>query len=223
MVALSNKPNEGNIVLLFGSQALDFNEESANQLRSTLLDSPSYQWILDVVEELPDHWERVSKELPDLQPLHGKEQLQNLKAWLEKDQFPQGVFPLTNLLLTPLVVITHLTQYLKFLDICNPGVVQHDNIPTSLKFSTETLGLCTGLLSSAAVSSSASQAQLEQHGAVAIRLAMVIGALVDARDTETSSQGKSKSFSVAWNSAEAGSEMIKILNTAPEVHKLLFV
>ncbi|KFY00088.1 hypothetical protein O988_03530 [Pseudogymnoascus sp. VKM F-3808] len=218
MVALSNKPNEASIVLLFGSQALDFNEESANQLRSTLLDSPSYQWILDVVEELPDHWARVSKELPDLQSLHGKEQLQNLKAWLEKDQFPQGVFPLTNLLLTPLVVITHLTQYLKFLDICNPGVVQHDNIPTSLKVSTETLGLCTGLLSSVAVSSSASQAQLEQHGAVAIRLAMVIGALVDARDTETSSQGKSKSFSVAWNSAESGSEMIKILNTAPEAY-----
>ena len=67
------------------------------------------------------------------------------------------------------------------------------------------------------MSSSANQAQLQRYGAVAVRLAMVIGALVDIKDTETEPDGEWKSFSVAWSSAEAGTEMVRLLKDFPEV------
>lgn len=212
--------DEENIVLIFGSQALDFNEESASQLRSTLLGTPTLQWIPEIITELPRYWDAISKALPGLQHFPGAKLLEGLNEWLRIGKFPEGTFPLPNILLTPLVVITHLTQYSTFLELCQPDPAQRDNLQASFKYRTETLGLCTGLLSSAAVSSSASQAQLQEYGEVAVRMAMAIGALVDAQDTETDSQGKWKSFSVAWSSAESGDEMVRILKEFPEVRCL---
>ena len=217
MVSPLFRLDEGNIVLMFGSQALDFSEASASQLRSILLGTPSYQWIIDTIIELPRFWDIVSEALPGLQHSPSKELLKSLNDWLRTGNFPEGTFPLPNTILTPLAVITHLTQYLKFLELCQPDPAQRDNLQVSFKYKTETLGLCTGLLSSAAVSSSANQAQLQRYGAVAVRLAMVIGALVDTKDTETEPDGKWKSFSVAWGSAEAGTEMVRLLKDFPEV------
>jgi hypothetical protein len=51
-------------------------------------------------------------------------------------------------------------------------------------------------------------------------MAMLIGALVDAQDTETDSQGKWKSLSVAWSSAESNGEMVRMLKAFPEVQCL---
>jgi hypothetical protein len=59
------------------------------------------------------------------------------------------------------------------------------SVPVSYKNCTETLGLCTGLLSAVAVSSSVNKTQLHNYGAVAIRLAMTFGALVNTEDMET--------------------------------------
>ena len=97
----------------------------------------------------------------------------------------------------------------------NPGE-RHD-LHGSNKQNTETLGFCTGLLGAIAVSSSATQAQFQHYGAVAIRLAMLIGALVDAQDKSEDLYGESKSFSAAWNSPECGAEMTRILERFPEV------
>jgi hypothetical protein len=74
-------------------------------------------------------------------------------------------------LLTPLVVLFHLAQYQQSVEL---GIHGHssgdDDLPQSCRRSTEALGLCTGLLSAAAVASSSSGAELQHYAAVAVRL-----------------------------------------------------
>lgn len=220
MVAPLSRLVSGTNVLLFGSQALAFNEESFRHLRSTLLDSPDNRWSLDIIAKLPGYWDPLSKSVSKLQHFPGAKLLQELNDWLKTGEVTQASFPLPNILLTPLVVITQLTQYSRFLELAQPDCPEPRDLHASFKHNAETVGLCTGLLSALAVSSSGNQAQLQHYGAVAVRLAMLIGALVDAQDTSADLQGESKSFSVAWNSLESGLEVTAILQRFPEVRRL---
>jgi hypothetical protein len=220
MNSSSSPLGDGNIVLIFGSQTLDFNEESATQLRSCILETPALQWVLETILELPEHWNTIAKAAPGLENFPGSKHLEGLSHWLKTGRFPDGSFPLPNILLTPVVVITHLAQYSAFLEILLPNNSTRENLSALLNYKTETLGLCTGLLSAAAVSSSVNQAQLQKYGAVAVRMAMAIGAFVDGKDAEEGSKGKWKSFSVGWSSTEAGEQMSRILKDFPEVRCL---
>ncbi|MCJ1251634.1 hypothetical protein MMC30_008869 [Trapelia coarctata] len=215
MVAPLSHPTLGTTILLFGPHFLSFNEESFDQLRSTLLDSPGHRWMLHTIAELTGYWATLSKAFPSLQTVPGAKLLADLNDWLVTGSFTQATFPLPNILLTPLVVITQLTQYSRYLTLARPDSRDKH---TSFQQNSETLGFCTGLLSALVVSSSGNQAQFQQHGANAIRLAMLIGAVVDAQDTSANFHGESTSFSAAWNSPESGAEMTWILKGFPEAY-----
>ena len=220
MPGLLSRPERGTKVLLFGSQALALDEASAQQLRSTLLDTPAFQWALDAIIDLSQYWDAVCKAVPNLQHIPGAKLLEDLKLWTETGKFKEASFPLPNILLTPLVVITHLTQYEVFLEKAQPGLPASQYSHTSVKDDAETLGLCTGLLSAAAVSSSEDLMQLHHYSAVAVRLAMVVGALTDAQDKLAGVDGEAKSFSAAWSSPEVGAELEEILKRFPDVGNL---
>lgn len=108
-------------------------------------------------------------------------------------------------------MILHLTQYVELLERVKPD--ESSGIQDFRK-DAETLGLCTGLLSAAAVSCSADRVELQHYGAVAVRLAMAIGGLVDALEM---SEGKSRSFSLAWSSPELVGKIDAILKSFPKV------
>lgn len=217
MAASLSHPTSGTTILLFGPQATSFNEKSASQLRSTLSDTPGYSWILDTIAELPGYWEALSKAFPRLHPIPGAKLLGDLSDWLRTARVLHASFPLPNILLTPLVVITELTQYSRFLELDGPESGKRKGLHACSQQNVETLGFCTGLLSALAMSSSANQAQFQQFGAVAIRLAMLVGALVDAQDKSDALHADCTSFSVMWNSPESRAEMTRILKCFPEV------
>ncbi|RHZ67843.1 hypothetical protein CDV55_101318 [Aspergillus turcosus] len=195
------------IILVFGSQALEFNEESAHQIRSALLERSELAWISTVIKELSHHWYGLSEAVPTLNTFPGSKHLKILDEWFRTGRFPDRSFPLPNILLTPLVVIAQLIQYWEYRSIV--GVNHAAN---------ETLGLCTGLLTAVAASSSTNPSQLRKYGGVAIRLAMAIGAVVDAQDTNEDDAGIWSSLSVAWNSPDRQEELLKILETHPEAY-----
>ncbi len=203
--------HEEALTLVFGSQDLDLDETSAKKLRTTLLQTPSSQWILDTLTELPQHWQAISQTHSVLSDFPGHRYLKQLIGWLQKGTFTDES-PLPNIIVTPLVVITHLSQYTAFVKQLHPGIAPGDPLKAALQLPTETIGLCTGLLSSAAIASAATLAQLETYGAVAIRMAMAIGALVDATDTEPWS-----SVVVGWTSSAAGDELAGLLKDFPKV------
>jgi hypothetical protein len=118
-------------------------------------------------------------------------------VWLRIGKFPEDISSLPNSLLAPLVATIDLIKYTHFLEICQHNSSLRSQLPVSFKNSTETLGLCVCLLSAVAVSSFTNGAQLHNYGAIAIRLSMMIEALVDAEDMEAKLERKWKSFSVA--------------------------
>lgn len=216
------RPPGGNTVLLFGPQALSFQQDVFYQLKSTIAEDVDHRWILDVLAELPSLLKTLSGKFPKLHAIPGVELLEGLNDWFKSAKAPPASFHLPNILLSPLVVLTQLTQYSKYLTLVHPKPAHGQNLYSSHSHETETVGFCTGILSALAVSSAGNQAQFQQYGAVAVRLAAIIGALVDAQDV-LDRNGESKSFATVWNSSEKKMEMTRILQHFPEVKYLCLV
>lgn len=212
-------PDIGTTVLLFGPQALSFSQESLKTLRTVLTESEDYRWVLDTVAELPGHWKTIITKLPKLQEVPGEKLLQDLNTWIRSGVIEQATSQLPNILLTPLVVITQLTQFSRYLSLSlsNASVQAQDLHTAFVARNVETVGFCTGLLSASAVAKSSDQAAFRRNGAVAVRLAMLIGALVDAQDASDRLHGRSKSFAAAWTSPAMAAELVRVLDGFPEV------
>uniref|UniRef100_A0AAU8H3X2 SpoA n=1 Tax=Sporormiella sp. TaxID=2012087 RepID=A0AAU8H3X2_9PLEO len=213
------RADQDNLVLIFGPQDLSFDKNFARTLRTTLLESPSLQWIVEAVLELPQHWKLLENAILGLQESAGEMHLGALVDWIRLGDLPDELYPLPNVLLTPLVVILQLTQYSTLINQLYPDINPDEQLPYLHRRRTETAGLCTGLLSAAAVASSESLRDLASHGAVAIRLAMALGAVVDVGDHPTDSEeGQWKSFAVVWQSSDAKVEFTKAMDSYPEAY-----
>lgn len=209
------------LVLLFGPLALSFDDAAFTQIRKTVIETEHYRWILEIIAGLPQCWKTITAALPSLQAGPGLKQLEGLKyAFLTKQPLETS-FPLPNTLLMPLVVICHLTQYVAFLERTKLELDDRIDLFAASKRNMETLGLCTGLLSALAVSSADSKENFSKYGAVAVRLSMLIGMVVDAQNAASGLE-MSKSLSTAWNSVESGEEMLRILKNFPEVRTTPF-
>ncbi|KAL4735888.1 hypothetical protein BDV11DRAFT_173426 [Aspergillus similis] len=206
------------LMLIFGPQDPNLNDAYLHSLRTNLLDSPLLQWIVHTLTQLPQEWQKIASTHPELGSFEGKKYLQLLNEWMRKGTLPRNVFPLPNILVTPLVVTTHFAQYTKLLEQLHPAIAPNDPLAGIVKRDIQTVGLCTGLLSSAAVASSATLAELEKHGAAAIRMAMAIGALVDAGDTEVEDGDKWQSLAVGWTTQLGDAQLGLIVKRFPDAY-----
>ncbi|KAK8135781.1 azaphilone polyketide synthase [Apiospora sp. TS-2023a] len=188
----------GVTVLLFGSQALSFSPESLKTLQDFLHQQDDCKWMLDTVSELAVYWGKLVTQFPKLHETPGEKLLGDLNKWLHGHDIEKATFQLPNILLTPLVVLTQLTQFIRYLShsLSGASLSASDVYQTLAQQKVETVGLCTGLLSASAISSSWDRASFQKYGAAAVRLAMAISALVDAQDVSDSLHGLSKSFAL---------------------------
>ncbi|KXT00016.1 hypothetical protein AC578_4863 [Pseudocercospora eumusae] len=191
-------------VFVFGPHDLDVNPDSLKVLRETLLEpSNCSQWIADAILDLPQKWQNGRDGNDALKNYAGSENLTHLVNWLRKGQY-QGTFPLPNINVTPVVVATQLSQFVSFVRRHQPGIGLDESFTGALKASIQTCGMCTGLLSAAAVASSTTLSELERNGRVAINLAMAIGALVD-----TTNERDWSSFVAGWTKSIEGEERMR--------------
>jgi acyl transferase domain-containing protein/thioester reductase-like protein/acyl carrier protein len=167
-----------------------------------------HDWVLQTFSELPQHWATIAKEYPSLNTLPAEQQLEDIIDCLRTGNTPKATFPLPNLVLVPLVIVVQLTQYFRYRDL----VTTTDDKEWLADTNSESVGFCVGVLSSLAVSCSTTRKQLEQHGSAAVRLAMLIGALMDVE-----SSNKYVSISASWQ-REGGKEALdKALQKFPDV------
>jgi hypothetical protein len=204
-------------VFLFGPHALSFNIQTFNNLRLQIHDEPSNRWVLDLFSQLPSIRSSLVASVPTLQHLNGEELLQTLNQGLQTGDIPETIFPLPNILLTPLIVVVQLLQYSTFLKAALPELTDSEELPTFITETTEILGLCMGILSSLAVACSSSLSKLQHFGSVAVRLAILIGALVDASEVSPNSTGSSVSFSMSWSGIESSDRVDEVLEKFPKV------
>lgn len=205
-------------VLLFGSQALAVDSKFIQKF-STQLHGKEHHWVLDAVSSLAEIWPDVVKGNPKLDNVEGEKLLKSLDGALRTGSISEAFFPLPNVILSPLTIIIHLVQYSALLKAWLPQLGDSEAIPASITSSTEILGLCTGMLSAFAVGCASTLAELQQYGTVAIRLGMLIGALVDAEQDSSLSDGPATSFSVSWTSAGSGASVNAVLEKFPEVRR----
>ncbi|OAF54252.1 Type I Iterative Polyketide synthase (PKS) [Pseudogymnoascus destructans] len=214
-------------ILLFGPQALSFNRQFETLRRTLSSEVAGQDWILDTVAELPQYWDALTEVIPKIKgAVQGEKHLADLDSWfrrapLEDDRLEQ----LPNLILTPLVVLTQLTQYWRYLELNQQSKEAGAKIDLQADLvarqknggvnEVQTLGFCTGLLSAFAVASANNQDEFEKYGAVAVRLAMLVGALVDAQEAcnRELGHGQSKSYATAWRSAQQCQDMHQIIDS----------
>lgn len=205
--------NSSTITLLFGSQDLDVNSTSLDELRKALLGSASRQWITEAISDLPKDWERIQATQNAFQSLSGAQLLDQLTTWLRRGKYT-GSIPPPNIITTVLTVATHLIQVIDFVEHRKPGLGPDDSLVSVFKTPFQTSGLCTGLLTAAAVSSSSNLRDLQRNGAVALRLAMAIGAFVDAKDGE-----KWSSLVASWTLSDGDEKLEETVSKHPEVRR----
>ncbi|KAL5355001.1 hypothetical protein BJX96DRAFT_170252 [Aspergillus floccosus] len=211
---------------IFGPHIGTFTKQAMDKHVRPIAQGPHREWILEAIAGLPGYWEALLEKMPEVGAgLPGDKQLSDLDAWFrhgQTDMSPEAELP--NIIITPLVVLIQLTQYWQYLELTqdtSAGEDLHANLVSQQEQQSETtsrfesLGFCGGMLSALAVASAHNRHELEKYGSVAVRLAMLLGALADARNVWDSARGKgrSTSFAVAWISPKQGDDVRRILES----------
>jgi acyl transferase domain-containing protein/acyl carrier protein/SAM-dependent methyltransferase len=212
-------PSHGaSLGLIFGPQAMNFDSNTFTTLRAKLVKDRHSQWAIDAIATLPAEWSAVSGNVAIFKQYDAGKALQNLNEWLKTGHVPPADIPFCNVLLAPMVVIDHLISYLEFLQSAFPDLDDDEELPASAKESLETLGLSLGTLSAFAVSTSSTLSEVKKHGATAIRLAMLVGAVGDAEDLARGPEEGALSFSAFWKSTELHDLLHTSLDAIPEAY-----
>ncbi|THZ19728.1 hypothetical protein D6C89_07600 [Aureobasidium pullulans] len=114
---------------------------------------------------------------------------------------------LLNVILTPLVVLGHLAEYTT---LTNSTLTFDGTLG-------EVFRLCTGMLASFAIAASENRTSPTHYRAVALRLAVLIGAIVDASEDEAAT-GPSRSFVAAWSRSLGHEDISNIISTVPKTY-----
>ncbi|KAG8157504.1 hypothetical protein KVR01_012546 [Diaporthe batatas] len=224
-------------LLVFGSQLESLSTESLDGIRNTLLDKPSRQWVFDTVSGLTDVWKALANAQPEITAaigeLRGQQLLEDLGSWLRLGSLHDGesallrdLGALPSMILSPLVILTHGAQYRRYLSELAKQVGKDESsadIHAELvnNQETATLGFCMGSVSAFAVATAANQEDLDKYGSVAVRLAVVGGALIDAQDAWNTDKGlgPSKSYATAWRNESQRDDLHRIVDSlSPEAY-----
>ncbi|PGH13810.1 hypothetical protein AJ79_03378 [Helicocarpus griseus UAMH5409] len=230
-------------IFLFGSQVESLSKESLDEIRSTRLDYLSREWILDTVAGLPGYWDALAEKIPkittDISGVRGRELLENLDAWLrgvatrndtttassnseqednqnqDDDDLIRMLKDLPSVALSPLVVLTQLAQYRRYLERNRQSGTTDMHASLVAAKQTSSLGFCMGMVAAFAVASASNAEQLDKYGSVAVRLAMLGGALIDAQDAANKQLGlgPSRSYVTAWHAAAQREQLQRIVDS----------
>lgn len=180
-------------LLVFGPQTSLPSDEVLADVRSELVGNHSLSALCNAAVHLPRFWDRLVASDPSLRPVPGAEQLARLARWIEHGgsllaHHAQG--PVPNHLALAVTLLVQIAQYARYLGHLGdaarrrggPGAAdaQLDIISAvGGPGSGGIQGFCVGLLSAVAVASADGESGLGPAAAVALRLAVCVGAYVD--------------------------------------------
>ncbi|KAK2608938.1 hypothetical protein QQS21_002514 [Conoideocrella luteorostrata] len=207
-------------LLLFGPGAMSLDVPYFSSIMSFVKDDSGSKWALQAIEDLESYWSLLCKAVPKLHRTPGVAHARQLTEWLQTGTVPppSSVASLPNAILGPLVIISHLVEYLQYLS----SQTQAQNtggksfiVPSPLQ--TETVGCCLGVFSALVVSSSSSWTQFCHNAAAVLRTVFVLGALSDAQDAPDST-GASLSLIAFWRGGQSLLDLERILAKFPEAY-----
>ncbi|KAL4918460.1 hypothetical protein BDW62DRAFT_200838 [Aspergillus aurantiobrunneus] len=187
-----------------GAQSIPSTSDTYDWIRRRLQKDPELQDLAQAVLELPALWARLIEKHAFCAASVG-DPLKILSHWLDLDSPRPLTIPesLPNVLLAPLNAVAQLVQYKQYLRDQHHAGKSHAQILQSVSSSAAGVqGLCTGLLTATVLACSRDWAEVATNATVAVRLAMCIGAAVDADERERAGRGEDTHCLVAFGSPD---------------------
>ncbi|KAI1171386.1 hypothetical protein F4777DRAFT_593828 [Nemania sp. FL0916] len=223
-------------IYIFGGHVVSQTKGTLDELVRWLAEGPNARWIKDTVAGLPGFWDILISKIPEVaSAIPNSLHLVDLDIWLREPHRSAEITGrdenLPNAVVGPLLVAVQLDQYWRSLRYDRPtkGLPLQDDLQAELadrqknqmEPKVEILGFCVGLLGALAVSSSSNRQELEKYGAVAMRLAMLIGAMIDAREVwdKGLGKGRSVSYATAWRGGKQYEDLTRVVSSLyPEAY-----
>ena len=202
-------------LLLLGSQTIIPSSEYLCRARNLLQSHVELPSLTEAIRELPDLWPILEKGFPSLGQIPGVQILSTLKKWISEGQELEIPEKASNTLLTPLTIIIQIADYVAYLKTieCEDG---HASILRSVQ-NGGIQGLCTGFLSAAVLACSRNMSEMSELGAIAIRLAVCVGACVDLDNAMAPDDEQMLSVTCRWTSSTTIDQISAILGQFPGV------
>ena len=204
-------------LLVFGSQ-IAYTRKAVSDIRAALHDKSSRQWVLNTVAGLPKLWDALAERLPQIADTigsRGRQLLEDLGPWLEDNRssaLGDESHSLLSVAFVPLIMLQQLAEYRQYLQTTH-NIGKLDPQAALVTNNTPALGFCMGLLGSYAVASAHNLDELDRYGAVAVRLAMLAGALSDAQEV----WNPHRTYAVAWKNEKQLQDLQRIVDSmSPE-------
>ncbi|KAI9864364.1 MAG: Type I Iterative PKS [Trichoglossum hirsutum] len=203
-------------LVIFGPQTTWPSAEYLSQIRHVLLNEPCLSVFLDAVRDLPNLWPTLVEANPGLNRVPGGQLLNDIKRWVDKGDFSHVSESPPNVLSTPLTIIVHVVQYLHYVRNIGPGT-SHAHILDSINTG-GVQGFSTGFLTATALACSKEEKDVNIYGAVALRLAVCIGAFVDLDGIFAEPPNETSCLVVRWTKEFSVPQLLHILKNYPEAY-----
>jgi hypothetical protein len=136
--------------------------------------------LLDDIRALEETWSIIASERVDIAALsQGPRFLSYLSTWARSGESSQLAATISGILALPLLVVVQITQYTQYLGSRN---IKHAEFLQYLRHRGGVQGYCGGLLPAFAISCSKDEFEVIRNAAIAMRLALVIGAYGELGD-----------------------------------------
>ncbi|KAH8886520.1 ketoacyl-synt-domain-containing protein [Thozetella sp. PMI_491] len=177
-------------IALFGPEVTDWTVESLATLQSVLVSDPNLSFLVRSLVQLPAVWRDLKSDGTLCFPTD--ETLQQLSDFaVGKPSLRPG--HLTNAHYAPLTVISQTIELVR-----HAVDAASENLPLSLPSFDAVQGFCIGLLCATAMAASGNWAELERNMAASLRLAVAIGAVIDAEDMRHGPTDGGTAISARW-------------------------
>lgn len=171
------------------------------------------------------YWDALLSKIPEVAEVLPEipKGLTALDAWFRHGSADISA-TLPRSVLGPVVVLTQLTQYWQFLELTHKGEPTEDVLASRTASSTEnfvSLGFCAGLIPTLAAASAHNREEFQHYTAVAMRVSMLIGGLIDAREVwdKAMGNGGSVSLATAWTGEKQAETVRRICEElSPEAY-----
>lgn len=205
-------------LLVFGPQTEFPPEKVLQDFRQELISSPRLSALEEAVDDLPQFWQGLVDFDPSLRQVPGPKYLGHLKQWVrDGGPFPHHQSKSPNHYALAVTVLLQITQYSRYLDQLAKD--SHRRVLNSVNAGGGIQGFCVGFLSAVAVASSGSEVDLGACAAIALRLAVCIGAYVDQDGAYAPVATEYMAVAIRWREGNTDdkAEVDEIIRSNPHV------
>ncbi|KAL9608393.1 MAG: hypothetical protein Q9167_006773 [Letrouitia subvulpina] len=168
---------------IFCPQSKAPGEAYLGELHAFLCQNHHLRGFVQDILSLGDTWAVLGSTRKDIAGLsQGPQYIQNLVNWISTGQSSKIANCMSGILSLPLLVIIQISQYFQYLEQYS---LSHDQLAEKLRAGGGIQGYCGGLCPALAIACSRDEAEVVEHAAAAMRIALAIGAYGELGDDES--------------------------------------